>query len=692
MSTPEYLDCELYLTDYDRAKLSVAGRDYFGRPHLDEDLRRRLKEAALDPAQCGTFLFEALLPEGDDLLAGYREGSAIARHEEKRLRFRLHVAIDAPAKLHELHWEVMYDPRLELALSRSRSTAFSRYLGVDVDKGDQVAERPKLLVVIPTPSNLAEYNLAEIDGGAVKQALEKVLVPLHGFDFEFLEGPATLRRVFDRLLSGDVHALHLHAHGQLLKGAPAASLILEAEDGRCAFVHEKDFAEIFEGELNLRLITLIACSSAAMSRDDEPFSGLGPALVKRGIPAVLAMRRPISVRAASLFTEVFYRNLSRSGLIDEAVNQTRMQLHVDKIRSLEWSTPVLFMRLAGGRLWQGRAKGFSPPPPNSVPWPSLLARIEAGKFIPFLGSGIHRGLLPSNEEVATRWADEYHYPLNGLSRRSLSRVAQYLEAELGRHYPHDILSKLLIEELLERQGIEEREHLRDLSLGQVIDKIAARYFDRDPNEPHRILAELPISTFITTNYDSFMTAALRWVKKEPKPTYCRWKIDLEEPRALRRYAKLKGTEREPLVLHLYGNDDAPTAQVLTEDDYLDFLREISVDYDKCIPYHSRRLLSGSMLLFLGYKVRHLDCRVLFRGLIKKLRNLSRGRLAFLQLPPEKMFMQGAETIGQDVDRSSELRHFVERNCGDLDIEVYWGSDRDFLIELRDRWRARHGSS
>ncbi len=691
MSSSDYLDCELYLADSDRARLSVAGREYFGRPRLDEDLKRRLLEAALDPIGYGTCLFEALLPAGGDLLAGYREGSAIARHEEKRLRFRLHVAPDARPELHDLHWEALYDPRHGVALGRSRGTAFSRYLGVGVDEGQPVAARPRLLVVVPAPADLADFRLAEIDGDAVTRALEEVLGPLRGLDVEFLRGPATLRRLCDRLLAGDVHALHLHTHGLIRKGAPAASLVLEAEDGRCAFAGEAELAEIFAGELALRLITLIACSSARRTRD-EPFSGLGQALVRRGIPAVLAMRRPITVQAAAQFTAAFYRNLDRSGLIDEAVSQTRMQLHVEETKSLEWSTPILFMRLLDGRLWQPRPPDFTPPPPpDSVPWPALLARIEAGKLIPFLGSGIHRGLLPSNEEIACRWADEYHYPLDGSSRQSIALVSQYLEAELGRHYPHDILSKLLIEELLDRLGIEERRYLRNLSLGQVIDRLAVRYFGRDPNEPHRILAELPITTFMTTNYDSFMTAALRWVGKDPKPTHCRWQIDLEEPKVLREYARLKGSEAAPLVFHLYGNDEAPTRQVLTEDDYLDFLREISVDYDKCIPYDVRRLLSGSMLLFLGYKVRYLDCRVLFRGLIKKLRNLSRGRLAFLQPPPAAMFMPGKPAAEEDADRSSELRHFIERNCGDLDIEVYWGSDRDFLVELRDRWKARHGN-
>lgn len=36
MPTSEYLDCEIYLTGYDQAKLSVAGQASSGRPALGE--------------------------------------------------------------------------------------------------------------------------------------------------------------------------------------------------------------------------------------------------------------------------------------------------------------------------------------------------------------------------------------------------------------------------------------------------------------------------------------------------------------------------------------------------------------------------------------------------------------------------------------------------------------------------------
>ena len=71
-----------------------------------------------------------------------------------------------------------------------------------------------------------------------------------------------------------------------------------------------------------------------------------------GIPAVVAMRRSISASDAGRFTRHFYRNLARSGRVDTAANEARQQLHLAAPDRIDWSTPVLFMRLQDGRLWK----------------------------------------------------------------------------------------------------------------------------------------------------------------------------------------------------------------------------------------------------------------------------------------------------------------------------------------------------
>ena len=347
-----YVDCELFVAGRDQARLSVAGRDYSGRPVLDAAFERRLLEVDLESVRYGTLLFQALFPDGDDLLAGYRESLTVARHEGKRLRLRLHIAAAAPAELHDLHWELLYDPGRQIALGRSQETAFSRYLGVSFEPGKAVTGRPRLLVVLSCPRDLGDYGLPETGREALRDSLERALSPLAELmTLEVLDHPATVERIRDRLVAGEFHALHLTAHGLLPPDEASARLVLETDDGRASFVDEELFSEVFAGHQSLRLVSLIACHGGA-SASEDPFSGLGPALVRRGVPAVVAMRRQISVAGAMRFAEHFYRNLARNGRVDAAANEARLQLYLRESDSPEWGTPALFMRLAGGRLWR----------------------------------------------------------------------------------------------------------------------------------------------------------------------------------------------------------------------------------------------------------------------------------------------------------------------------------------------------
>ncbi len=354
----KHLDCEIFIAGRDQARLTVAGKDYSGRPALDSELERRLLEASLDPTAYGRQLFEAIFPDSDDLVTGYRESLAIARRENQRLRLRLHVAITAPQALNDLRWELLYDPRRGIALSRSSEIAFSRYLGTVLEPVAAVVGRPRLLVVVSSPSDLADYGLPVIDHGQQRRALERALSPLaERLTVDFFTAPATVEGVRDRLVAGEFHALHLQAHGHLDSDRESASLVMEDENRRANFIGEELFSEVFEGRRNLRLVSLIACHGGAPSGTD-PFSGLGRALVRRGVPAVLAMRQQIDLDSAARFAEHFYLNLARSGQIDDAANEARLQMYLAAPEATDWGTPALFMRLREGRLW---VPGTQPP-------------------------------------------------------------------------------------------------------------------------------------------------------------------------------------------------------------------------------------------------------------------------------------------------------------------------------------------
>ncbi len=186
MTPPEYLDCELRLADCDKACLVLGGREFSGRPALDDDRLQSLA-AETDPLRYGSELFEALLPPGSDLLAAYR--GALMSDPRQFLRLRLHLAATAPAALHALRWELLYDPQREIPLSCSREIAFSRYCPVPERPVSPVDGTPRLLVAVANPSDLAAFGLPPVDPAAARAALEQALAHLAGVSWELHSRP-----------------------------------------------------------------------------------------------------------------------------------------------------------------------------------------------------------------------------------------------------------------------------------------------------------------------------------------------------------------------------------------------------------------------------------------------------------------------------------------------------------------------
>src|SRR6185369_3559275 len=208
----------------------------------------------------------------------------------------------------------------------------------------------RLLCVLSAPSDVARYDMADIRRDEILRSLESAFGALADTaEVAFLEPPATLERLRERLTAnGGVQLLHFFGHGQTRKGTSA--LILENAHGKARPVEEELLAELFLGIRELRLVTLIACHSGAPSSSD-PFSGLAGRLVERGLPAVIAMRRAVSIDNAHLFTRHLYREIAQTGRADAAVNEARQQLYLADSRGIDWSSPVLYSRLGDGRIW-----------------------------------------------------------------------------------------------------------------------------------------------------------------------------------------------------------------------------------------------------------------------------------------------------------------------------------------------------
>ena len=98
-----------------------------------------------------------------------------------------------------------------------------------------------------------------------------------------------------------------------------------------------------EAEPTPRLVVLNSCQSGAAGTIDL-FSGTAAALAHSGIRAVAAMQFAISDVAALEFSRGFYTALAHGRGIDEAVRSGRIGILGIGRGTLEWVTPVLYLR------------------------------------------------------------------------------------------------------------------------------------------------------------------------------------------------------------------------------------------------------------------------------------------------------------------------------------------------------------
>jgi hypothetical protein len=181
---------------------------------------------------------------------------------------------------------------------------------------------------------------------------------------------------------------------------------------------------------------------------------------------------------------------------------------------------------------------------------------------------------------------------------------------------------------------------------------------------------------MTTNYDDHMVRALAARGKDPRRELCRWNTLLKKRSSVFDSGSgFRPTPANPVVFHLHGHNEVPESLVLTEDDYLDFLVNISRQQD-LLPPRIQEALTGASLLFVGYRLADWDFRVLFRGLVTSMEGSLRRISVAVQLPPEAQERE-----------NQAAQSYLTDYFADIKVRVYWGTGREFAAELRERWRS-----
>ncbi len=291
----------------------------------------------------GQALFNALLT--GEVRSRYDVSQREAAQKGLGLRFKLR--IQSP-ELAALPWEFLYDSRQAEYVCLSRSTPVVRYLELPQTIQPLAVTPPlRILGMMVSPSDLQPLDLENEKHRveeATKDLQKKGLVEL-----TWLEGK-TWRDLQKAMRGGPWHIFHFIGHGAFDRNAGEGLIFLEDEDGASYRLSATQLGRLLADHPSLRLALLNACEGARGSARDI-FSSTGSILVRRGLPAVLAMQYEITDRAAVEFSRSFYEALAESMPVDAAVVEARKAISLAVNNTVEWGTPVLYMRAPDGKVF-----------------------------------------------------------------------------------------------------------------------------------------------------------------------------------------------------------------------------------------------------------------------------------------------------------------------------------------------------
>src|SRR5215218_9245305 len=384
----------------------------------------------------GRGLFESLLV--GDVRTRYEMSLSEARRQGKGLRLKLRIQ---PSELAVLPWEFLYDAERDRYPSLSSNTPLVRYLDLPQSVEPLRVSPPlRVLGMVASPSGLDPLDVKHerrLVEEAIKGLREDGLL-----EITWLEGQ-TWRHLMRAMRRGPWHIFHFVGHGGFDPTTEEGAIALSNDTGHMHLLRARSLAELLDDHYPLRLVFLNSCEGARGSESDA-FSSTAATLVRRGVPAVVAMQYEITDRAAIEFSRDFYEALADSLPVDAAVTEARAAVSMDSM--LEWGTPVLYMHSPDGRVFDVLASA-----PHAHPPPESEDRQEEDQ------------LRQYHEAVESAWVDEKLESndvqwLRDLANNQLS-LSPTTAADIEREVVGDTKEAIL--ERLERAA-REQEHRKRL--------------------------------------------------------------------------------------------------------------------------------------------------------------------------------------------------------------------------------------
>ena len=336
------------------------------------------------------FLFQGTLRDS------WITAKGIAKNRGQVLRLRLGLKGN---RLPRLPWEVLYAG--ERPIATGTDVAFSRYQPAKTapqpfcqgkDTGNCAATL-QILMVLSAPTDLESLQLKRealhLQEELQRRSLTNSMGGALAMQLTVLEQPDR-NSLTQALEVGQYQVFHYAGHSNL--GAAGGELYLvSSKTGLTETLNGDDLAGLLVNN-GIQLAVFNSCRSAHTPTSEATVSAgernLAEALVKRGIPAVLAMAESIPDDVALTLAKLFYRNLDRGYPVDLSLSRARQGLiSAYGSNQLYWALPILYLQpefdgyLGGERHRTGQMSSpadiSTPPPGQQARWPS------AGEFPEF---------------------------------------------------------------------------------------------------------------------------------------------------------------------------------------------------------------------------------------------------------------------------------------------------------------------
>ena len=294
-----------------------------------------------------------------------------ARQRRRVLRVVLEVANDA-RELLGVPWELMALPlgwgarddigEDSFLLLNANVTLIRQVQGVGINTALILDHPLRLQAFAATPLYVRPIDI-HTTLEAIKQAQPSNETSQHWYN-----GHNTLGALQERLSESHPQVVHLLCHGEqhdVGRNVPRYDLLFTHANGYTHRVSAADLAGVLTLAPDLQLVVLQACYAGATAvssvdegeRSRQVAESIALALVRSGIPAVIAMQGEVAQQAAAAFVRTCYTSLTRGERLDQAVAAGRIAMRAAG-GVVDWSVPVIYQGSGQNRApWYARLAG-----------------------------------------------------------------------------------------------------------------------------------------------------------------------------------------------------------------------------------------------------------------------------------------------------------------------------------------------